>query len=114
MEKQFPQGIRISNPHEKAPNYIRAKVSIKVDEFIQWLSEFQDNGWVNLSLNKSQKGVLYFELDTWKPNTQKVEKYKSQPNVEDEVSAQQEMYGDYRPEDNGEERSEIEVDKIPF
>lgn len=31
-----------------------------------------------------------------------------------EIIAQQEMYGDYRPEDNGEERSEIEVGKIPF
>lgn len=82
-QKEFPSGIRFTDPHPKAPAFIMGKVSFKVDEFCQYLHEKADNGWVNLILKESQKGVKYFELDTWKPNT--TEKYKSPNRVEDEI-----------------------------
>jgi len=80
-QKEFPSGIRFTDPHPKQPNFVLGKVSFKVDEFIQYLQEKADNGWVNLILKESQKGVKYFELDTWKPG--QTEKYKPQEKVGD-------------------------------
>lgn len=79
MDKEFPSGIRFTDPHEKSPKWVLGKISFKVDEFIQYLQEKADNGWVNLILKESQKGVKYFELDTWKPG--QTEKYKPQQNL---------------------------------
>lgn len=101
-QKEFPSGIRFTDPHPKAPSFVLGKVSFKVDEFIQYLQEKADNGWVNLILKESQKGVKYFELNTWKPNT--TEKYKSS---EQSFKEQQEFFG---TGDNG----EIKVENIPF
>lgn len=89
MEIQFPSGIRFNNPHEKAPSFVKGKISFKVDEFTQYLKEHQDNNWVNLILKQSKSGNMYFELDTWKPD-KKVEKYKS---PEQSFKDQQEFYG---------------------
>jgi len=73
MEKIFFDGFRIEAPHEKAPDFVKGKVSIKVDEFIEFLQKHKtDKGWINGSLKVSRAGGYYLELDTWKP-TKKVE-----------------------------------------
>ena len=51
----FPKGLVIKNPHEKAPDFVRAKLHIIKDELIPWLNEL------------SQNGKLYIQVDTWKP-----------------------------------------------
>jgi hypothetical protein len=124
MEKEFPRGIMFKNPNENAPDFIKGKVSIKVDEFISYLQEKADNGWVNLILKKSQKGTMYFDLDTWKPNTQKVEKYKSTTEAKPdnreycEECKMQDCVCNSSCEECGHPKEacncHIEVDKIPF
>jgi len=104
---EFPSGIRFTDPHPKAPQFIMGKVSFKVDEFCQYLQEKADNGWVNLILKESKKGVKYFELDTWKPGT--TEKYKPAPK--DEPIDYEEIK---RVREEFENANDIPVDKIPF
>ncbi|MGV8130553.1 MAG: hypothetical protein ACP5N7_00455 [Candidatus Pacearchaeota archaeon] len=123
-QKEFPSGIRFTDPHPKAPSFIMGKVSFKVDEFIQYLQEKADNGWVNLILKESQKGTKYFELDTWKPGT--TEKYKPQEKVDNhmaygqvaKVSYPKDEPIDYeeikRVREEFENSGDLDTSKIPF
>lgn len=65
QEKIFADGIRFQEPGPKAPQWVKGKISVKVDAFIAFLQIHAKNGWVNLDLKKSKKGVLYLELNTW-------------------------------------------------
>ena len=66
MNKTFPKGFIYKEP-EKAPQWIKAKISIKVDEFIQFLQENENNGWVNIDICESKDGTKrYPVLNTYK------------------------------------------------
>jgi hypothetical protein len=72
MEKKeikFAKGLIFKHTHKNAPDFIKGKVSIKVDEFKQFLDDNINNGWVNIELCKSKNGDnMYFRLDEWKPS----------------------------------------------
>lgn len=69
MEKKFVDGLIFKRPKEGAPEFVKGKLSIKVNEFIEYLKANQNEGWVNLDLLKSKDGTkLYFVLNDWKPN----------------------------------------------
>lgn len=71
-EKIWAKGIRFEKPKAGLPEFIKGKLSFKVDDAIQFLNEHKDErGWVNLDLKKSkEKGTLYLELNTYKKKTQ--------------------------------------------
>ena len=72
-ETVFPEGFIFKRPRAGAPDFVKGAMSIKVDEFIPFLQEHANNGWVNLDLLTSQKTgedgkpKLYCKLNTWKP-----------------------------------------------
>ena len=66
QEKIFTQGFIFKRPREGAPDFVKGAISIKVDEFIDFLSKHQNDGWVNIDLKKSREGKLYTELNTYK------------------------------------------------
>ena len=66
----FAQGLIVK---DAAPEYVRAKLSFKSEEFIQFLKDHDKNGWVNVEVKVSKGGKLYAQLDTWEPNTKSVE-----------------------------------------
>jgi hypothetical protein len=66
-EKVFAQGL-IAKRRDGAPDFVTCSLSVKVDEFKEFLDTHAANGWVNLNVKKSQGGKYYAELDTWKPN----------------------------------------------
>ena len=68
-DKVFAQGL-IAKRRETAPEFVTCSLSVKVDEFKEFLDTHADKGWVNLNVKKSQGGKYYAELDTWKPNAQ--------------------------------------------
>ena len=68
-DKVFAQGL-IAKRRETAPEFVTCSLSVKVDEFKEFLDAHADKGWVNLNVKKSQGGKYYAELDTWKPNAQ--------------------------------------------
>ena len=68
MEKQFAKGIIFKLAHENAPAFVKGKLSIKVQEAIEWL-QAQNSEWVNLDLKVSQQGKAYAEVNTWKPSS---------------------------------------------
>lgn len=72
-ENIFASGIFFEKPHENAPDYVKGKVSIKIDEFITFLkANVNEKGYVNLDMKKSkEKGHIYFQLNDWKPTKKK-------------------------------------------
>ena len=52
----FADGMIVKAPREGAPSFVKAAVSIKVDEFIAFLQRNRKaDGWVNLDLKESAK-----------------------------------------------------------
>lgn len=71
MEKKEPvfvDGMRFDRPKEGAPDFVKGRISVKLDDFIRFAQAHKnDRGYLNIDLKKSQKGVLYLQLDDWKP-----------------------------------------------
>ena len=64
-EKEFPQGMIFK---EAKVDFIHCKISIKKQEFIEWLST-KDDEWINIDLKTARSGKLYGEVNNWKPVT---------------------------------------------
>ena len=66
MEKINVKGL-FAKRNEKAPDFVICGLSVKTDDFIQFLKEnTNEKGYVNLQVRKSkEKGTLYAVLDTF-------------------------------------------------
>ncbi len=68
MDKIFAKGMFFNKPREGAPDFVKGKIDIKVDEFLLFLKENENQkGYVNLDLKESKGGKLYLELNTFVP-----------------------------------------------
>lgn len=65
-ETQFIEGLIVKAPNQGAPDYVKAKLSIKREELIGWLQS-QDGDWINVEVKESKAGKWYAAVDTWKP-----------------------------------------------
>lgn len=65
-ETEFVDGLIIKAPHEKAPDFVKLRMSIKREELIGWLTQ-KDGDWINLDVKESRNGKLYAAVDNWKP-----------------------------------------------
>ena len=63
----FTDGM-IAKRRDNAPDFVLCNLSIKVDEFINFLQKNQHNGWVNVDVKKSKQGKIFSALNTWRPN----------------------------------------------
>jgi hypothetical protein len=81
-EKVFANGM-IVKVREDAPEWAICKLSIKVEDFVEFLKENEDKGWVNLDVNVGRTGNAYASLDDWKPSNDGGKK-TSQKKVEDD------------------------------
>ena len=68
-EVKFIKGLIAKAPSEKAPDYVKAKLSIKRVELIEWLEQ-QTEEWINSDVKVSKNGNWYVQIDDWKPNSQ--------------------------------------------
>jgi len=65
-DKIFVDGLLFNRPHEKAPDFVKGELSIKVEALTRWLAEHgEGKEWLNADLKISKQGKLYFELDTY-------------------------------------------------
>ena len=63
---EFIDGLIFKAPNEKAPEYVKAKLSINIQKLIAWAKQ-QNSEWVNADVKVSQKGSWYAAVDNWKP-----------------------------------------------
>jgi hypothetical protein len=68
--KYFPKGLYFKEPNPNAPDFVKGKVSIKVDEFKAYLNNVKGE-YLNIDLKVSKDGKAYAEVDTWKPDPNK-------------------------------------------
>lgn len=64
--KEFIEGVIVKAPHEKAPDFVKAGVSIKTQDLIAYLQK-KGKDWVNFQIKEGRSGKWYAELDTWEP-----------------------------------------------
>lgn len=83
MEKEFINGLSAKKPHEKAPDFVKSKLSIKRLDLIKYLQE-QEDEWINADLKESNAGKYYIERDNWKPNN-KIENKKVETKEDDNI-----------------------------
>lgn len=85
MEKETPifaDGLMFKEPREGAPSFVKGSLSVKVDKFIAFLKEHQnEKGWVTLDMKESKNLTTYFQLNTWKPKLQKPESLKTDDEI---------------------------------
>lgn len=69
---EFVDGLIVKAPHEKAPDYVKASISIKVADLGQWLREKYKAGdeWVNVDVKEARSGKWYAAVSTFKPKKQ--------------------------------------------
>jgi len=65
----FPKtGFYAKKPSERAPDFIKAGISVKVEDAIEYLTQNQNEaGYVNFDLKESQSGSFYLQLNNYKP-----------------------------------------------
>jgi hypothetical protein len=66
-DAKFIPGLIFKAPNERAPEYVKAKFSIKRAELAAWLAQ-QEGEWINGDVKVSQGGKWYAQQDDWKPN----------------------------------------------
>lgn len=81
-KKDWIDGLILKAPKEGSPDFVKGKVSVKVDNFKAYLDAKNNNGWVNIDLLESREGKLYFKLNDWKPNGENTSKAEYNPDAE--------------------------------
>lgn len=66
---EFVDGLLIKPPHPKAPDFVKAQISIKVADLGVWLREKHKAGeeWVNIDVKEAKSGKWYASVSTYKP-----------------------------------------------
>lgn len=77
---EFVPGLFVKAPHERAPDFVKASISIKVADLGMFLREKHKAGeeWLNVDVKESKGGKWYAAVSTFKPGEKKPEQ-KSEP-----------------------------------
>lgn len=65
---EFVDGLIVKAPHAKAPDYVKATISIKVEDLGKWLRAKYKAGeqWVNIDVKEAKSGKWYAAVSTYK------------------------------------------------
>ena len=72
----FINGFFAKAPRENAPEFVKAKINIKREELLQWLSARSDE-WISVDIKESRSGKWYASVDDWQPNANSSNKMRS-------------------------------------
>ena len=73
-EKKFAKGFYGTMKPQNAPSFVLGRVSIKIEDAIQWLQENKnEKGYVNLDIYEGRDNKLSIFLNEFKPKTQTIE-----------------------------------------
>jgi hypothetical protein len=73
---EFVDGLIVKAPHEKAPDFVKASISIKVEDLGKWLRAKYKAGdeWVNIDVKEAKSGKWYAAVSNFKPKAQEPER----------------------------------------
>lgn len=71
-EIEFVDGLIVKAPNPKAPDFVKAQISIKVEDLGKWLRGKYKAGdeWVNIDVKEAKSGKWYAAVSTFKPKKQ--------------------------------------------
>ena len=66
---EFVDGLIVKAPNPKAPSFVKAQISIKVEDLGKWLREKYKakQEWVNIDVKESKGGKWYAAVSTFDP-----------------------------------------------
>ena len=70
---EFVNGLLVKAPHEKAPDFVKANISIKVEDLVEWLGNRTEE-WINIDVKEAKSGKWYAAVSNFKPKEGKEEK----------------------------------------
>ena len=76
-EIEFVDGLIVKAPHQNAPDFVKASISIKVADLGKWLREKYKAGstdWINIDVKESKSGRWYAAVSTYKPKEKEEKK----------------------------------------
>lgn len=67
-EIEFVDGLIVKAPHERAPDFVKASISIKVEDLGMWLRAKHKAGeeWVNIDVKVAKSGKWYAAVSNFK------------------------------------------------
>jgi hypothetical protein len=88
-EIQFVDGLIVKAPHANAPDFVKASISIKVEDLGKWLREQYKAGnkeWINIDVKESKGGKWYAAVSTLKPKEKVVPPQNSPKRPMDDLA----------------------------
>jgi hypothetical protein len=71
MSDDLVKGFFMKTPHENAPDFVKRKVGVNVEQFVQYLHEnANEKGYVNFDLLEAKSGHWYLKKDEYQPREQ--------------------------------------------
>ena len=82
-EVEFVDGLIVKPPHAKAPNFVKASISIKVEDIGKWLRAKYKAGdeWVNIDVKESKGGKWYAAVSDFKPKEKQKTEATDDPDI---------------------------------
>jgi hypothetical protein len=73
---EFVDGLIVKAPNPKAPDYVKASISIKVEDLGKWLRAKYKSGdqWVNIDVKEAKSGKWYAAVSNFKPQKKSPDK----------------------------------------
>ena len=86
-EIKFVDGLIVKAPHQNAPTFVKASISIKVEDLGKWLrAKFKaGNEWVNIDVKESKGGKWYAAVSNFKPKPKAEQQQKPADDMEDSI-----------------------------
>jgi len=71
-DKVFVEGMMAKQPDDGAPDFVKLKLSLKLDEFGVWVASQKkadpELEWINIEVKEGRSGKWYAERNMWKPD----------------------------------------------
>jgi hypothetical protein len=70
-EKEFPRGLFVSPPRPGAPDFVKGRISIRIEDFLEFLSMKDSQEWLRIDIKESRKTdeqgnpKWYSQVDNW-------------------------------------------------
>ena len=69
-EKKLVSGFFAKKPHENAPDFVKAGVSLKLADFSEFVKANRKGEWMNIDILESKGGKYYAVLNEFEPKKQ--------------------------------------------
>jgi hypothetical protein len=85
-DKEFPTGLFVSPPRPTAPDFVKGRISIRTQDFLEYLSE-KDSEWVRIDIKQGFKTdedgnpKWYAQVDNWVKPSERVEEKEDENDV---------------------------------